>query len=563
MPTPSPEKIQSVLKDLYELDPALRAYGAELEKAIATILAARPDVNINQQFAATLRHRLTSSSPQPATPSSFMQSPFMKKITSYVLLPIGAIAAIAIIAAVVTTRPELLRMFKPGGSQPASPTTIAFANGVKVTQENANAFGNLASANAPMAMWERGEADVLSSTKGAGGGIGMAPATPVMPPTANGTAVADMTKISEPGIGMIAPDYTYERLRYTYDGPELKLESQGSVYRRIKRGLNAADLGSVLSRLSLGIMDLARFGSVNLQQFSLIQPGEYGYQINVDMIEGNVNINQNWSAWPRVNCLSATVSAEDLRMPCSGARPEDVPEDAALIAITDAFLAEHGISKEGFGAPMVDRRWGMAQPMIKSEAGATGDAARIMYVPDSVAVMYPLQLDGATINDQSGFPFGLSVSVDVRSKRVSNVWNLTTHEYQASSYDLVTDVKQILDIASRGDVYSTPFGQDPNERIRDLKLGEPTRVLMQSWRQKDDSTGEEIYVPALRFPVIPDADGYVGYRDAVIIPLVKDLIEPAYTIMYGSGGTTDTAVKATPPPAPMEPVTLPAPAPMR
>ena len=153
--------------------------------------------------------------------------------------------------------------------------------------------------------------------------------------------------------------------------------------------------------------------------------------------------------------------------------------------------------------------------------------------------------------------------MDVRSKRVSNVWNLTTHEYQASSYDLVTDVKQILDIASRGDVYSTPFGQDPNERIRDLKLGEPTRVLMQSWRQKDDSTGEEIYVPALRFPVIPDADGYVGYRDAVIIPLVKDLIEPAYTIMYGSGGTTDTAVKATPPPAPMEPVTLPAPAPMR
>src|SRR3989344_9167835 len=155
MPTPSPEKIQSVLKDLYELDPALRAYGAELEKAIATILAARPDVNINQQFAATLRHRLMSS-PQPATPSSFMQSPFMQKITSYVLFPVGAIATIAIIAAVVMSRPELLRMFKSGGSQPASPTTIAFANGVKVTQESANAFGSLAAAGSPMGMWERG-----------------------------------------------------------------------------------------------------------------------------------------------------------------------------------------------------------------------------------------------------------------------------------------------------------------------------------------------------------------------------------------------------------------------
>lgn len=553
MPTPSTEKVRTVMDELITLDPSLREYGKDLERAVEVILAAKPDVNINPQFAAALRTRLmkkVADRPMDAS-ASFTQPTFMEKLSLKFLVPIGAVATVAVIAAVVVTQPGLFGLSGPSATPPVDRPTL-LASGVIVTHADANAFGNLsgvaggyggdAALGAPSARSQSGGGGMGA------GGSGFAYAVPAAAPMIEGPNEADlaaMTKISgsatAPSIGMIAPDYTYERIRYTYDGPELQLDAQGNVYRRVKRPLNASDLGSALSRLSLGMLDLSRFGNLNLQQFSLVQSGEYGYQIYVDMVEGNVNINQNWNTWPRPETACRDEACyERLRI-----KPSDIPDDAALIAIVDAFLAEHGIAKDSFAAPVVDRRWNMIQPFVKTE-GAVEDAKRLIYAPESVTVMYPLKLDETMVNDQSGFAYGLSVSVDARSKRVSNVWNLTTREYQSSQYDLVTDTKQVLDIASRGDVYAQPFGQDPNERIRDLKLGEPTRVLMQSWRTTENGMGEEIYVPALRFPVIPDADGYTGYRDAVVVPLAKDLIEPIYRIMGGMGGAAGTMEKIAP-----------------
>lgn len=546
MPKPSPEKIRAVLDDLYALDPSLRDQGSELEQAVATLLAARPDTEINKQFVNTLRKKLILMETPSASPQTFME-----KLSLKFLLPTAAVATVAVALAVVVTQPGLLP-----SSGPLKPSTAVqnplFASGVRVTATEANAFGLLAStANGMGGDLGSAEAVSMRTQSGGGGSSAMSPVPMAPPATANDADAkvrGEAYAVSEPS-SLIAPDYTYERIRYTYDGPELQLDSTGSVYRRVKRALSSADLGGALSGLNLGILDLSRFGNAALQQFTLVQPGEYGYQIYVDLNEGNVSINQNYQSWPHPEALCR----DEACFARTRLSQEDVKDDAALIAVTDAFLADHGISKDGFGAPMVDRRWNMVQPYMKAAADT-----RMMYVPEAVSVMYPIQLDGKTSYDQSGFPYGLSVSVDIRSQRVSGVWNLVPQEYQSSSYDLVSDAKQILDVVSRGDVYAPPFGQDPNERVRDLKLGEPTRILMQSWHQREDGMGEELLVPALRFPVIPDADGYTGYRDAVVVPLVKDLLTPPVIMYRGMGGEAVNTSPANPPAGATDPVAMPA-----
>lgn len=539
MPTPSPERIRAILEELYALDPSLREYGNDLEEAVGTLLAAKPDAYVSPEFANALRSRLTHPSAESIHSTS---STLMEKLTKF-LIPAGAVAVVAVVVAVVVTQPSL---FRPSpGATPSPAGSSLLASGVTVTRTGANAFGDLAAQSGALG----GDASAISARSQSGGGYGgggMAPAIPVADVAASEES-ANTAMGSAPSAApvppmdtkmMIAPDYVYERYRYTYDGELPELTPNVDVYRRIKKPIDGSSVLGSIRNIPLGVVDLNKFGNAGLQQFTLLEPGQYGYQIYVDLNEGMININQNWNNWPRPEAACRDQACFDnLRI-----KPEDVPSDEALIAIADAFLNERGIAKDAFGAPVVDRRWNQIQPYMRGMPEA--ELSRMRYIPESVSVTYPVKIEGMTAHDQSGFPFGLGVNVDIRSKRVGSVWNLAAQQYEASSYAGVTDAKEVLDIASRGDLYGGAFGQDPNERIRDLKLGTPERVLMQTWHQTSNGMGEEILVPALRFPVIADADGFTGYREAVVVPLAKDIIAPIYTIMDAGAvmlkGTTTT-----------------------
>ncbi len=530
MPTPTPEKIREVLEELYALDPSLRSQGGALEELVISLLAAKPDAPVNARFLSSLRRQLTERMKSTPIPhSSFLSSMLNLKF----ILPTAALGAIAVVAAVVVTQPGLLPMRSSSGGE-----SFSLASGLTVTRAGANAFGNLSGQDAvglggdlPLG------APGTRSQSGGGGGV------PPMVPTA---LLAEDAKMAGE-LSLIAPvpdNFAYERLKFVYDGPELQLEPKATVYKRVKRGLDGSSLASAVRSLSLGVLDLSRFGNLAVQQLTLVEPGEYGYQIYVDLIEGFVNINENYLNWPRP-------------LVSEGLRGSDIPDDATLIGMTDAFLAARGISTEAYGNPVVDRRWGGIQTlMAEGQEDEMLKRMSLLPAPEVVTVAYPLQVDGNMATDQSGFPYGLSVSVNIPAKRVSGVWNLVTQSYEASDYDAVTDAAAILDVASRGDVYSPPFGQDPNERVREVKIGEPTRVLMQSWRPLPDGRGgEEILVPALRFPIIRDGAAIADYRDAVVVPLIKELLTPPimlYDTRAGGMGGSGTA-----PAVPIDPVAAP------
>lgn len=539
MPPISPDRVRAILEDLYALDPSLRAQGEDLARIVTELMAARPNVSVDAQFVASLRRNLQQRASSSTPQSSFLRfiPTFMQKPLN-IILPLSGVAAIALVILVTVVNPNILQRSNTGTQN--NNQNSALGSGVIITDAGANAFGNLAySADGSASESALGSA-VARSQSGGGGGNPM----PSMPP------MATDAKMAAPGYAegsMIAPsDMTYERYRYVYKGDALTLDASATVYRRDKRPLGASGLSSALQSFNAGSIDLEKFGQAQLQQFTLIQPGQFGYQIYVDLNEGMVNVSENWATWPHPEAECRDDACyERLRI-----RPEDVPADDALIAVADAFLNEHGISKEAYGTPVVDRRWNTIMPMYRGEAAA--DTALRIYVPDTISLTYPIMIDGVTSYDQSGFPYGLSVSVDVRNKRVRGVWNLSPQSYQSSRYDAVTDEAQILDMASRGDMYSQPFGSDPNEKIVDVEIGTPERVLVQAYRTNEAGQGEELLVPALRFPVIGGADPAKGGRDSIVIPLVKDLLNPPFYLMKGMGGsgTAPAMPVATPTAAP-------------
>jgi hypothetical protein len=558
MPTPSLERVRAVLDDLYAIDPALREYGTDLEDAVRTLLASKPDVDVNSQFVASLRKKLIQPAP---VRTSFS---LMPKFSLPMMIPVAAVGVIAVVAAMVVTQPGLLRM---NGGSPSQPNTNTLAlNSLTVTKVGANGFGNLAHNGGAGEDASMISARPQSGGGGpaygmGGGGTAMAVPAPAMAPLADGATEEQEAEYAKrmANTSMIAPgepgSYTYERFRYSYDGTLPELASSVDVFRRVKQSISAGSLANT----SIGFMNLGSFGNTKLQQFTLTQGGSYGYQIYVDLNEGMVNINQDWNSWPHPEALPCVPEG-----PCGyQMESSDVPEDGVITGIADAFLSEHGISKDSYGAPVVDRRWSIVQPYMRGTPGALTTDMRVRWAPDTMNVVYPVQINGMTAYDSSGFPYGLSVTVSIREKKVTSVWNLMTLQYESSAYDALTDAKLILDIASRGDVYSAPFGQDSAERIIDRKLGEPTIVLMQSWHQTSNGMGEEILVPALRFPIVKDGETN-DYRDAVMVPLVKELAQPIYTIMekgMGGGVLMNQGTTATPPPATTDPaVVAPAPA---
>ena len=138
----------------------------------------------------------------------------------------------------------------------------------------------------------------------------------------------------------------------------------------------------------------------------------------------------------------------------------------------------------------------------------------------SVQVIYPLIVNDSIAYDLWGESIGMTVEIDVRDRSVTSVNNLTTRRFTSSAYPAVTDAATILSVAKRGGIYGGT--STDGTKVTEVKLGTPERVFAQMYRY-DNGQSHDLLVPALRFPVINPTN---GMSTAVIVPLIKDLIEP-------------------------------------
>lgn len=356
--------------------------------------------------------------------------------------------------------------------------------GTQVIALGDRAFGTFASGSSAS------QAPVpLSAANGMGGGGG------------NESMVADKM--------MIAPqDFTTYTYVYRGEMPELK-DSDLEVFRRVKGFGSNSSAVSALKNSTGGLMDLSKLSNPDLQMFTILENKEFGYSINVDAKEGMVSLYQNYGRWP-VTYNQAPLTADDM------------PADADVLNIANAFLAGYNISRSGYGEPVVQNQWRNQQPVIME-----GQTMPTLYAPEVVTVVYPMLVNGVITYDDGGNPQGLSVNVNVRLKKVDSLWNLTGQTYESSNYSAVTDVEKVKEVLKKGGVYGY-IAPDATKTV-EIEVGQPTRILMRTWMQNPETNeGADVFVPALRFPVISASPAEGGYmRDAVVVPLINDLISPA------------------------------------
>jgi hypothetical protein len=194
----------------------------------------------------------------------------------------------------------------------------------------------------------------------------------------------------------------------------------------------------------------------------------------------------------------------------------DIPADSDLISVADAFLAEHNIDKSVYGEPEVGGSYDWRIMYENSPDKAN------YYFPDAIDITYPLKVDGKNIYDEwNGTKQGITVSVNIKAKKVANLYGLTTQTYDASPYAMETDVKKLLAYAEQGG--SSGYYYGPEAKTVDLELGDPVSVYIRYYDYKT-SSNNEMLIPAYYFPINNPPKDTNFFRKGIVVPLAKDIL---------------------------------------
>jgi len=318
------------------------------------------------------------------------------------------------------------------------------------------------------------------------------------------------------GGGYAAPYIEYGQPRFVFDGDVPLDGATVPVLRRVRGNLSQGALSGLVGSFDLGAMlNLRSFTGIALTSVNLMQDTEYGYGVYIDFAEGSVGVMQNWQRWPNpfAGCTDPDCY-ERLRI-----KESEIPTDAEAFDIAGAYLSAHGISLDGYGSPEVNRDWAIAYERAAPSERMT------WYFPEQVIVTYPLIIEGLPVYEEGGAKAGVQVSVDIRTRRVASVMNLTTRQYESSGYEGIKDGDVFRAALARGTWrdYGIPAYET---RYVDVPLRVPERAWMRTWIPSADGTGSEILVPALVFAIADAPKDAAVWQQKVVLPLAAELYKP-------------------------------------
>ncbi len=492
---------QAILTELYQLDPGLKKYEKQLITIMEELIKSKPDVSLDESFRQELKTQLLSKAADMKTNKKInykymFNFSFLKFARSFSYVAVGvAVMALAISSSFYLTSPK----YRVAG------TKLALDSQFNLVEVSDGAFGFLQSQNTGQSAGAQG--------LGAGGmGEGtVAVRSEVAPETV--TSEGDTAVKIEPGYGgggMIMPAPTY--FSYVYKGEPLELtQAKVGVLKRIKNSASAGQLGSLLTSVDFGLMNLSRFSNVQMQNLSFVEDREFGYSIYANLYDSSISISENYLKWP--NPMSQC--QDDACYRSFQLNINDMPADEEIIRLANEFISNYGIDLSSYGEPIVNNDWRVWYERA--------DNKQDVYIPDVVSVVYPLILQGDEVYDESGNKTGLYVNISIRHKRATGIWNLFAQNYQKSMYDAETNVDTVLQYAERGGLYSWQWEDAPN-RV-EVELGTPTISYIRMWNFKPGAPeGDELYIPALIFPILNSPDNVDIYKKAVVVPLAKDLL---------------------------------------
>jgi hypothetical protein len=350
--------------------------------------------------------------------------------------------------------------------------------GLVVAKTGDNAFGDIAFGGDISEEGDQRESTFSGNALGMGGSDNDEETKSSPSATGNGASVDSM----------IAPEMI--NYNYVYDGEDFQVENgKVTVYKKLQGSSDS--LSSVLNGLRLNDVDLSKFSNLKVASMQLSEDKDHGYAIYVYPKENTIYISQNWQKWPEYYRDEQTSVSQ-------------LSNEKAL-EIANNFLEDYNINTSAYGPGEV-----LEYP--------SGEG----YSRDSATVVYPLQVEGKDVYNQSGFKHGLNVIVDFRTGRVSNVSNINPGNFQSSDYDSSLTKEQAISYAEKGGLQRNYLYEEATKTV-DIKLGTPIYSLVQTWKY-DENNSSELLVPSLIFPVKNIQDYRYYYGSYVIVPLVGDLM---------------------------------------
>ena len=492
--------IKEILADLYRVDPELKSREAELVKLVSRLLASRPDTDLDENFKRELRERLLAEFASSRPEKRPLASGIARFFATYKLgLAAGGALTAVVLAAVLIYAPAAV-----APTSPAAPGTI-LSLGLQVTPTAEHAFGALGLGAGGSS------ADSGAEQRNAASGQLAAGAAPSAAPLGLGGGGGI-------GLKMAAPDTmpVYQqpvRYHFSYSGELAPPEAKVEVLKR-ETAVDTGVLAAVFSKLDLGLMDLGKLQDLAVQNINLAEDRDNGYLINLNFEDGSITINQNWSRWPQPKWDCP---------PEQGCTPprikqEDIPANEEILRIAAEFVGRMGIPTANYGAPKVDDSWRKWYAEAENKAD--------YWFPEQVGVSYPMLVNGKKVYYNDGREAGLNVSIDVRTKLVTNVSPIYSQRYLGSDYAGETDQARILEVAAGGGIMPIYYYGEGEAKVIDVGLGQPEEAYYWHWNYQNGRS-ENLLVPALVFPVQATNETGGLYLERVVVPLAKEILDQA------------------------------------
>jgi len=479
-------QIKNILDDLYKIDPELKNYEEELKKMIIKLLKSKPDTKFDEKFIQKLKEEILKKADELKNEtvkegSSVFELIFTSRL-SYALVGAVAMLILVIVASPIIKKQNSFVFDNKSGE-------ITLEQGIKNLGDKA--FGSLYSTES---------ATSLVEGRGVGGGGGQV--TPMIESLDSGSVKMG-----------VLPPYDVVNYNFKYIGGEFNIdEEKMGVYKRTKSESLAKSFGDYLSNLNFDLVDIGKFNDLRLDNLALSENKDFGYSVFINSKEETISINQNWDRWPRPQDKCRDEACfEQFRL-----KEKDLPREEDLISIADNFLSKYNIDKAYYDSPIIQKSW---------ERNYGVDEG---YIPEMIQIVYPEKINGKIVYDYSSNVTGLYVSVDVRSKKAAGAYTITPHLFESSQYEIENNEEELIKLAEQGGLFRQYKSPNPTKNV-DIELGSPEIGLIKYYNYQNNIS-EELYVPALIFPIISISDKEVYfYQQNIIVPLAKDIIENIVT----------------------------------
>ncbi|MBU1038758.1 hypothetical protein KKC17_00770 [Patescibacteria group bacterium] len=474
---------QQILEDIYQLEPGLRQREGELIKILQALTMARPALVIDENFKNELKNQLLNKFAK--RPTNFW-STYFGVIGNYFRSPVLGWGVSGILLLVILTVQFL-------------PKLDYQINSNKLIGLPDRAFGSLLSQPA------------IKQATGLGGGGGLSLAAP------RAESLSADSSASAKSLIYPAPYQPQPSLNYVYKGEKIDDLPSSSMVVQYQPSSSSGSIRGLFGQLGKLPLDLSKFNDLSLQSWSLSQNKEFGYIVSWSGSEGQLSLGENWAYWPHpeANCRDEACVIQN-RITQEQLLPND-----QLISIANKFLSDINFDLSDYGQPIVNKDW----PRVLAQTVSGQE----IYYPDTMTVLYPWSLQDKEVYELSGGqPVGLTVSVSLRSQRVTGLWGAQLNSFVGSAYEMETDFDRLLKLALQGgwqsDIY---YIMESNQPGGDVELMTPKLIYAKWWQQKENS-GQFLYVPALLFPV----NNFNSHQNqlnqvGVVVPLVKELVDQA------------------------------------